>query len=83
MVTIPNASIVMRDDWIEVSICSIYGGGLYEYKFYPSGRVTVQELPIGSDYYPASEISEIGFYQAMSDIAEISTSNVEAMENED
>lgn len=75
---IPNATIVHRDDWIEISIVGIYSGDGYLYKVYPSGLVIKTEMQIG---WTGPQIEQaVSMYEMLSDIAFYTYWNIDALE---
>lgn len=74
---IPNLRIVMRDDWIEITVCSWYAGFTIWYKFYSDGTVTMQD---DCDIDGNNPITRTDVYSALSTIADISADNLQAQE---
>ncbi len=78
----PNLRIVMRDDWIEVTITSYFAGFTLSYKFYPNGNVTVSECGTLIDgTFEVLPPEQVGIYSALSMIADISADNIWALED--
>ena len=79
MISIPNMSIVQRDDWIEITIVGTYDGSGYMYKILPSGLIIRAEMQIG---WSGPRIEQtVSMYQMLTDIATYAYWNIDAMEN--
>lgn len=71
---IPNMRIVMRDDWIEVEICSFLAGHTMEYEFHSDGSAIKRES--------GDSISTVvTFYEALSEIADMTADNIQALKD--
>jgi hypothetical protein len=75
-VRVPNLSIIMRDDWIEISCCHVLTGRAYEFKFYADGAVTRKECSPGIVWPTPRPEEPISVYEALAWIADVSADNV-------
>lgn len=73
-------TIIKRDDWIEAVITSFYGGYTVEYRLYPDGRMTQQDISFGVNPGP---VIPTDAYDMLSLIADTTVYNLWAIEDGD